>query len=459
MAQLDGHGAISREKSRFRTRARLLLSSVELKTRNQTTVPAYRSRPGDAGTHQRFKRQRIMPCQELPIGIAAGDTLLGKYRVERVLGVGGMGAVVAARHLKLDQTVAIKVLLPEVGEDPDMVTRFEREARAAAKIKSDHIVRVNDVGALDDGTPYMVMEHLEGEDLEKYLKRRRSLPIDRAVEIAVQVCEVLSEAHALGIVHRDLKPANLFCVPRADGTPSIKVLDFGISKMMSENLTNARGVMGSPAYMSPEQIRAPHEVDGRADIWALGIVLYEMLTGFAPFTARTLPAILTNIATCPAPSVRRYRLDVPAKLEAVIQKCLEKDPDNRYASAAEVADALAPFVRKEIERTSSPPPSSRSLPVVFTASRAERVSESGAATGWLAAAAAVLLVLVGVLGTLPRASHASAFSRAASNGAASPPIARACASSAPVASASKPASPVCEEAMTERECLGAERKR
>ncbi len=264
-----------------------------------------------------------MQCQELPIGIAVGDTLLEKYRVERVLGVGGMGAVVAARHLGLDQTVAIKVLLPDVLEDGvDMVARFEREARAAAKIKSDHIVRVNDVGTLDDGTPYMVMEYLEGEDLESLLRRRRSLRIEDAVELATQVCEVMTEAHALGIVHRDLKPANLFCVTRPDGRLSLKVLDFGISKVMSETLTTVRGIMGSPAYMSPEQIRSAHTVDGRADIWATGIVLYEMLTGFVPFAARTLPGMLTNIATQPVPSVRRYRLDVPAKLEAVIQKCL-----------------------------------------------------------------------------------------------------------------------------------------
>jgi serine/threonine-protein kinase len=350
-----------------------------------------------------------MLAHQMQIGIEVGDTLLGKYRVEQVLGVGGMGAVVAARHLRLDQTVAIKVLLPEVLEDDDMVTRFEREARAAAKIKSDHIVRVNDVGTLENGTPYMVMEYLEGEDLETLLRRRRSLPIDQAVELAVQACEVLSEAHALGIVHRDLKPANLFCVPRPDGAggerPSLKVLDFGISKVMTENLTTVRGIMGSPAYMSPEQIRSAHTVDGRADIWALGVVLFEMLTGFAPFTARTLPGMLTAIATESSPSVRRYRLDVPKKLEAVIQKCLQKDRADRYASATELAEALAPFLRHE---TSAPPPSSRSsLPVAFTSSRSERVSDAGLGTGWVGAAAAVLIALVGVLGTSTSSSSAA----------------------------------------------------
>jgi serine/threonine-protein kinase len=299
------------------------------------------------------------------------------------------------------------------------VYRFEREARAAAKIKNEHSVKVYDVGTLDDGTPYMVMEYLEGEDVETLLRRRRSLPIDQAIDVALQACEVLSEAHTLGIVHRDLKPANLFCVRRPDGRRSLKVLDFGISKMMAENLTAVHGIMGSPAYMSPEQIRSAQSVDERADIWAMGIVLYEMLTGLTPFNARTLPAILTNIATQPMPSVRRYRLDVPARLDAVIQRCLEKDPADRYASAAELAEALAPFQRHASpERTSAPPPSSKSsLPVVFTSSRSTRASDSSVGTGWLGAAAALLLALVGVLGTVPQAPTAAPAHLAASNGA------------------------------------------
>jgi eukaryotic-like serine/threonine-protein kinase len=286
-----------------------------------------------------------MGCPKVEIGLAVGDVLLGKYRVERVLGAGGMGAVVAARHLKLDQDVAIKVLLPEVLDDCEIVARFEREARAAAKIRSQHIARVTDVGTLENGTPYMVMEYLEGEDLDTLLRRRRSLPIDQAVELVVQTCEVLAQAHELGIVHRDLKPANLFCVPRPGGRLSIKVLDFGISKVMAEELTKVGGIMGSPGYMSPEQIRSAHSVDGRADIWAIGVVLYEMLAGIVPFSARTLPGMLTSIATQPAPSVRRFRLDVSARLDAVIQKCLQKDPQDRHQSAADLAAELAPFLR------------------------------------------------------------------------------------------------------------------
>src|SRR5262249_9634827 len=163
-------------------------------------------------------------------------------------------------------------------------------------------------------------------------------------DLALQACEVLSEAHALGIIHRDLKPGNLFCVPRPDGRRSLKVLDFGISKMMTENLTMVHGILGSPAYMSPEQIVSAHSVDARAATGVIGIGLYEMLPGFTPFRARPLPAILTNTPTQPVPSVRRFRLDVPAKLEAIILKCLEKDPADRYASAADLAEALAPFL-------------------------------------------------------------------------------------------------------------------
>jgi len=352
------------------------------------------------------------------------ETLLDKYRVESVLGVGGMGAVVAARHLKLDQVVAIKVLLPDKLEEPEFVARFEREARASASIQSDHIVKVTDVGTLDSGTPYLIMERLEGEDLQTLLRLRRSLPIDEALEIVMQTCEVLSEAHALGIVHRDLKPANLFCVPRPDGRPFVKVLDFGISKLMGEELTAVHGLMGSPAYMSPEQIRAAESVDARADIWAIGVVLYEMLTGFVPFNARTLPGILTSIAIQPAPPIRRFRLDVSPGLESVVQKCLEKDPSNRYASANELMDALAPFVRNTSwapgrgayeGRASLPaPPSSRSsIPVVFASSRAtERHTRSRGATGWLGGALVALAAWVGVLGMPSSAAPASAIGRA-----------------------------------------------
>jgi serine/threonine-protein kinase len=369
---------------------------------------------------------------ELKTATTTGDILLEKYQVERVLGVGGMGVVVAARHMKLDQTVAIKVLLPELMDDGEIMTRFEREARAAARIKSDHIAKVTDVGTLDSGRPYMVMEYLEGEDLETLLRRRRSLAIDQAVRLVLQICEVLSEAHGLGIIHRDLKPANLFCVRRAAGGLSIKVLDFGISKVMNENLTAVQGLMGSPAYMSPEQIRSPQGVDARSDIWALGVVLFQMLTGRLPFTARTLPGILTSIATEPAPSARRARLDVPRKLDAVIKKCLQKEPADRYASANELAADLAPLVRKgsarsifrgdaesayELVGPESASPSSVPAVAFTSPGYAGKTSASPFEMRWLGAAAVAVIALAGLLGMPPQASAHATSSRSSAVGA------------------------------------------
>src|SRR4051812_29611172 len=210
-------------------------------------------------------------------GVREGDVLAGKYRVDKILGAGGMGVVVAAHHVQLDERVAIKFLLPEALGNAEAVARFAREARAAVKIKSEHVARVIDVGTLETGAPYMVMEYLEGGDLSQVLASRGPLPVEEAVEYVLQACEAIAHAHALGIVHRDLKPANLFLIRRPDGTNAIKVLDFGISKVMpgksasSDNaMTRTRTVMGSPLYMSPEQMASTRDVDGRTDLWALG---------------------------------------------------------------------------------------------------------------------------------------------------------------------------------------------
>jgi serine/threonine-protein kinase len=259
-----------------------------------------------------------------------------------------MGVVIAAHHLGLDQKVAIKLLLPEVLEDPEAGERFEREARAAAKIKNEHIARVMDVGTFENGSPYMVMEHLEGEDLAERMKRESRLPIDHAVELVLQTCEVLAEAHGLGIVHRDLKPANLFCVSDPDGTVSIKVLDFGISKVTGPNtshttITKTSTLMGSPSYMSPEQIQSARRVDARTDIWSMGIILYELLTGKLPFEGESVPEICLRVIKRTPPPIRRIRSDVPPALEAAILKCLEKDRSKRFASVADLCAALAPF--------------------------------------------------------------------------------------------------------------------
>jgi serine/threonine-protein kinase len=283
------------------------------------------------------------------VSIRQGDVLAGKYRVERVLGVGGMGVVVLARHIELDEKVALKVLLPEWLADDDAVARFAREARAMVRIKSDHVARVTDVGTLDNGAPYIVMEYLEGEDLGARLERRGVLPVDQAVDFLLQACIAVADAHAVGIVHRDLKPSNFFCIRRSDGEILIKLLDFGISRLseatgsMSAFVTGASVMVGSPHYMAPEQMRAGANIDARTDIWALGIILFELLVGCPPYAADSMAELAFMVGNDPVPAVRRTRPDVPAGLEAVIVQCLKKDPNARYADVAELARALLPF--------------------------------------------------------------------------------------------------------------------
>ncbi|WP_437284709.1 serine/threonine-protein kinase [Sorangium sp. So ce406] len=278
--------------------------------------------------------------------IAPGDILLGKYRVENVLGRGAMGLVVAARHLALDDRVAIKVLLPKYVQDADILQRFLREGRAAVRIRSRHVVRVADVGTLENGAPYMVMDHLEGKDLAAVLAESGPLPVPVAIELVLQVCEALAEAHAQGIVHRDVKPSNLFLTRNADGSPCVKVLDFGISKMTHAEdhaLTRVGGVLGSPLYMSPEQLRSASDVDGRADIYSLGVVLFQLLTGRTPFVALELAQLVYLVTQGEPQRPRALRPDIPEPLEQVILVALARDRDRRFPTIAELALALVPF--------------------------------------------------------------------------------------------------------------------
>ncbi len=279
--------------------------------------------------------------------VSPGDVLAGKYTVERVLGAGGMGVVVQAMHIQLRQRVALKFLLPLAYEASGSVARFLREARSAAQIRSEHVARVTDVGTLENGAPYLVMELLEGTDLSDALKRRgRGFEIDDAVEYVLQACEAIAEAHALGIVHRDLKPANLFLSERPDGSPLVKVLDFGISKVAEGGsvpvLTTREVMMGSPRYMSPEQMQSARDVDRRTDIWALGTILHELVAGTPPFDSDSMAGLCARIATEPPPRLRKLRGDAPVVLEAVILRCLEKNRDNRIGSVAELASQLRP---------------------------------------------------------------------------------------------------------------------
>jgi serine/threonine-protein kinase len=277
-----------------------------------------------------------------------GDIVAGKYQVEKVLGKGGMGVVVSARHTSLRQHVAVKFLLPKAMTLPGAAERFIREARAAVAIKSEHVARVIDVGELPTGEPYMVMEYLTGTDFGQVLKTRGTLPAKEAVDYLLQACEAIAEAHAVGVVHRDLKPGNLFLTTRADGSPLVKVLDFGLSKATKpgedeHSLTAPDVIVGSPHYMSPEQLRSLKQVDARSDVWALGVILYQLLSGRRPFESESLVGTCARIAAEPPTPLRERKPDVPPELEAVILRCLEKDREKRVQSVAELARLIAPY--------------------------------------------------------------------------------------------------------------------
>jgi serine/threonine-protein kinase len=289
----------------------------------------------------------VSPTQS-NVPVQPGDVIADKYRVERILGVGGMGFVVAARNVLLSKPVALKMMLPEALRAPSAVERFEREARAAVQLKSEHVAEVLDIGRLPNGLPFIVMELLEGADFEATLRQTPKLPVEQVVTYILQACEALAEAHALGIVHRDLKLRNLFLAHRLDGTPVVKVLDFGISKWTVADpdahvLTRTSDVMGSPNYMSPEQVRSAKDVDARTDIWSLGVVLFELFTGRVPFVADTLPQLCAMVLEQPAPPLATLRTDLPPALAAIVARCLEKSPDRRFQSVPELAAALAPF--------------------------------------------------------------------------------------------------------------------
>ncbi|MBS2014683.1 MAG: serine/threonine protein kinase [Deltaproteobacteria bacterium] len=284
------------------------------------------------------------------IPLDAGDILAKKYRLEKLVGEGGTGVVVSAQHLQLEQRVAIKFLRTALASE-EIRARFEREAHAIGQIESEHVVLVLEVGELEDHCPYMVMEFLEGRDLARVLKEDGPLPVEDAVDCMLQVCEALAQAHAQGIVHRDLKPANLFLTRTEENAPHVKVVDFGISKIVDAKLpagdkkemTNAFTVLGSPRYMAPEQLRNSKDVDSRADLWSVGAVLYQLVTGKYAFDAESNVHASIAVLTKEPRKLTADAPHVPPELEAVVNRCLTKERHGRYQSAQELAAALRPF--------------------------------------------------------------------------------------------------------------------
>ncbi|WP_441290232.1 serine/threonine-protein kinase [Sorangium sp. KYC3313] len=284
-------------------------------------------------------------------GLEVGTLIAGKYRVDRLLDKGAMGAVVAATHVDLDELRAIKVLLPATAADPEMCGRFLQEARIASRLRSEHAVKVHDVGRLENGLPYMVMEFLDGRDLRVVRKQRGPLPAEEATLYVIQACDALAEAHALGLVHRDVKPANLFLTHTREGTPCIKVLDFGVSKVsqaallgIAEMRTSTGQMLGTPHYMPPEQMRGQRDVDARADIWAVGSLLYVLLTGRYPMHARSVQTVSLVLGGKFVPELpSKVCRGLSPDIDPIIMRCLERDRDRRWPDLAELTLALRPF--------------------------------------------------------------------------------------------------------------------
>ena len=363
-----------------------------------------------------FVEAMVGPVDSLVPPFRPGDVIASKYRVDEVLGCGGMAWVFRATHLELNQKVALKFL--RFAATGEAVARFIQEGRAAARVSSEAVTRILDVDRLPGGQPFLVMEYLEGRDLEQVVGDPGPMAVETAVDLAIQACEGLAEVHAAGIVHRDLKPANLFLTRKRNGSIRMKLLDFGISKFAAgapivgreSPQTSTKSLMGSPVYMAPEQMQSSKHVDARADIWSLGVILYELLSGSSPFQGATLPEVCIRVMRETPERLDTLRSDLPEGLVDVVSRCLEKDPSRRFSSAASVAIALGPYASSDGNRlalrmqrrpsgappapretgtlASSLPPSGASLPPLASPS----VPPVGSSNAWPALALSALLV-------------------------------------------------------------------
>lgn len=341
-----------------------------------------------------------------------GQLLLGRYRIVRKLGEGGMGAVYEGKHELIGKRLAIKCLHTQYTSNKEVVERFHREAHAATSVGNEHIIEVSDVGAFDDGAPFIVMEYLDGIEFGKLIEREGSLPIGRLVHIVSQVCEALAAAHARGIVHRDMKPENIYLIRRGSDSDFVKVLDFGISKMRESNealgggLTKTGMALGTPYYMPPEQAQGVRDLDHRADVYAVGVILYQGLTGRLPFDAESYPALMVKILTEPALPPRMFRQGVPELLDQIVMQAMAKDRNQRFQNIEALAQALEQFhgIDDAPVMLASARPSAAGETTPFTWTQKQGETKAGTAAsstapkkpvGLLLGGAALGLVLVG----------------------------------------------------------------
>lgn len=314
-----------------------------------------------------------------------GQVLKGTYRLDRLLGTGGMGAVYQATSLSLPRRFAVKLLSPQMTQDEEVRARFLTEARIAASLQHDHIIEAFDYGETPNGVPFMVLEHLEGEDLAQRLRRHKRLSLSETVSMVGQAAGALDAAHAKGVIHRDLKPGNIFLAHHRGHRDYVKILDFGIARVLSQARIT-RGILGTPFYMAPEQTSGPdEEIDGRCDIFALGAVVYHCLCGRPAFAGSTVTEVICQVCMAEPPPLCQHCADLPPEVERVVLRALAKNRDDRYPRASEMWEDLKNAVepRQGAAPSSQPEPPSRpsafppTLAAPFLSLRCERGERPG----------------------------------------------------------------------------------